>query len=60
MKVKLTYPPEEEQEAAAVLAALLRLHPGARVRRDRSRAPLLAAYVVIDKKGAPRYNRPKE
>lgn len=60
MKLKITYTPEEELEAAAVLAALQRLHPGARTRRDKSRAPLLAVYVVIDKKGPLRYNRPKE
>lgn len=73
MKAKLTYGPEEEREAAAALAALLRLFPGAKVRRDRSRAPLLAVYVTTAKRehvapsgkqvdsAAPlRYNRHKE
>lgn len=47
MKWKLTYSPEEKEEAAADLAVLLRRHPGARVRRDKSRAPKLAVYVTI-------------
>lgn len=49
MKVKLTYQPEEEREAAAVLAALLQLHPGARTRRDKSQAPKLCVYVTTRK-----------
>lgn len=49
MKLKLTYQPEEKEEAAAALAALLRLFPKAKVRRDKSRAPLLAVYVTIDR-----------
>ena len=34
MKWKCTYQPEEGAEAAADLAALLRRHPGAKVRKS--------------------------
>lgn len=47
MKLKLTYQPEEQEAAAGVLAALLRLLPGAKVRRDKSQAPKLCVYVTI-------------
>ena len=50
MKVKVTYASEEEREAAAVLAALLRLHPGAKMRRDMSQSPLLAVYMTMVKR----------
>lgn len=46
MKLKLTYQPEEQEAAAGVLAALLRLLPGAKVRRDKSQAPKLCVYVT--------------
>lgn len=46
MKLKLTYAPEEQETAAGVLAALLRLLPGAKVRRDKSQAPKLCVYVT--------------
>lgn len=52
VKLKLTYQPEEQEQAAGVLAALLRLLPGAKVRRDKSQAPRLCVYVTINKKGA--------
>ena len=73
MKWKCTYAPEERDQAAAGLAALLRLHPGAKVRRDKSKGPRLAVYVTIDSRetleksgkfldeAAPGgYNKPKE
>lgn len=47
MKWKCTYSPEEREEAAADLAALLLRHPGAKVRRDKSKASKLAVYVTI-------------
>lgn len=47
MKLKLTYAPEEQETAAGVLAALLRLLPGAKIRRDKSQAPKLCVYVTI-------------
>lgn len=47
MKLKLTYQPEEQEEAADILAALLRLLPGAKIRRDKSKAPMLCVYVAV-------------
>ena len=47
MKLKLTYQPEEQEETAGVLAALLRLLPGAKVRLDKSRAPQMTFYVTF-------------
>lgn len=47
MKLKLTYQPEEQEAASVVLAALLRLLPGAKIRRDKSQAPKLCVYVTI-------------
>jgi len=46
MRWKCTYSPPEEPEAAADLAALLRRHPGAKVRRDKSREPLRTVYLT--------------
>ena len=47
MKLKLTYQPEEQESADADLAVLLQRHPGAKVRRDKSKAPKLVVYVTI-------------
>lgn len=47
MKLKLTYIPEEENRAAAVLAALLRRFPGARVRRSHRHPPFKHIYLSI-------------
>jgi len=63
VKIKLTYIAEEEPEAAADLAALLRRHPGARVRRDKSGEPQKqAVYVTVqlDRKASKWYNKSKE
>lgn len=51
MKITISYIAAEEREATGVLAALLQRRPGAKVRRDKSKLPRLAVYVVIDKKG---------
>lgn len=48
MKLKLTYQAEEQETAAGVLAALLRLLPGAKIRRDKSQAPKLAVYLTTN------------
>ena len=53
MKLKLTYQPEEQEEADADLAVLLQRHPGAKVRRDRSKAPQMVVYVTDRKPGTP-------
>lgn len=47
MKWKCTYTAAEEGRAAADLAALLRRHPGAAVRRDKSKAPRLCVYMTV-------------
>lgn len=49
MKLKLTYLPEEQEEAAGVLAVLLQHCPGAKVRRDKSKVPKLCVYVTTSK-----------
>ncbi len=46
MKVKLTYIPEEQDAAAAVMAALLRLLPGVRVHKNESKPPFLHIYLT--------------
>ena len=48
MKWKCTYLPEEQERAAAGLAALLQRHPGAKVRRDKSKAPKLVVYLTTN------------
>lgn len=53
MKWKGTYTPEEELEAAAVLAALLRLHPGAKVRRVNTQPPQRVIYVTTKRRPSP-------
>ena len=54
MKLKLTYQPEEQEVAADVLAALLRLLPGAKVRRDKSKEPKQMAVYVTSRNPANR------
>lgn len=48
MKLKLTYLPEEAREAALILHFAQNLLPGAKVRRDKSKAPKLAVYLTIN------------
>ncbi len=47
MKITLAYLPAEDEEAAAVLAALLRLHPRAKLRKSDRHAPFLHLYLTI-------------
>lgn len=49
VKWKCTYSPEETEDAGADLAVLLQRHPGAKVRRDKSKAPQMGVYVTISK-----------
>lgn len=49
MKLKLTYQPEEQEQVDADLAVIVQRHPGAKVRRDKSKAPMLCVYVTISK-----------
>ena len=53
MKIKLIYKPHEEQEAADDLAALLQLHPDARVHKSDKHPPLKSIYVSTKKPGNP-------
>lgn len=48
VKIRLTYQPEEHEGAAADLAVLLQRHPGAKVRRDKSKAPKLIVYLTTN------------
>lgn len=47
MKLKLTYSPEEAREADLIVHFALGLLPGAKVRRDKSKAPQLCVYVTV-------------
>lgn len=49
MKIKLSYLPEEERDAGAALAALLRLLPGARVRKTDGKGPYKHTYLTTRK-----------
>ena len=49
MKITLAYLPAEDEEAAAVLAAPLRLHPRAKLRKSDRHAPFLHLYLTIGK-----------
>lgn len=49
MKWKCTYLPKEQEEVDADLAALLRNHPGAKVRRDKSKAPKRVVYLTAER-----------
>ena len=53
MKIKIAHKPEEQKEAAATVAALLRLHPGATVRKSDRHAPFLHVYLTTGKSENP-------
>jgi len=53
LKLKLTYLPEEEREAAAALAVLLRRFPGARTRKSARHPPFLHLYLTTKKPETP-------
>ncbi len=53
MKIALAYLPEEKEGAAAALAALLQLYPGARVRESDTHPPYLHIYLTTKKGGNP-------
>lgn len=53
MKHKISYLPEEEQEAAADLAALLSHHPGAKVRKSDAHPPFKHIYLTTKIPGNP-------
>ena len=51
VKIIISYIDAEEQEAAGVLAALLRLLPGVRVRKNTAKAPHNHLYLTTRKSG---------
>lgn len=51
MKIKISHKPEEQKEAAATVAALLRIHPGATVRKSDRHAPDYQIYLTTRKYG---------
>ena len=53
MKFKISYLPEEEQEATADLAALLSRHPGAKVRKIDAHPPFKHIYLTTKIPGNP-------
>lgn len=57
MKFKIAYLPEEEQEAAADLAALLSRHPDARVHKSDKNPPFKHIYLTTKKPARPTNTR---
>lgn len=53
MKFKISYLPEEEQEAAADLAALRSRHPGAKVHKSDAHPPFRHIYLTTKNPGKP-------
>ena len=49
MKIKISYKPEEEKEAAASVVALLRILHGAKVRESDRHAPFKHTYITTRK-----------
>ena len=49
MKIKFSYLPEEEQEAAASVAVLRELHPGAKIRKSEAHPPFMHIYLTTKK-----------
>ena len=47
MKIRLAYLPEEEQEAAAALAALRSMFPRSKVRRSAAHPPFIHTYLTV-------------
>ena len=60
MKVKISYLPEEEQEAAADLAALISQHPGAKVRKSDTHPPFKHIYLTTKIPGNPTAARERD
>ena len=53
MKITITHTAAEEREATGVLAALLRLLPGARVHRKMHSPPYIRIYITTRRPGKP-------
>lgn len=46
MKIKISYKPDEEKEAAASVVAFLRIHPDATVRKSDRHDPFRHIYIA--------------
>lgn len=53
MKITLAYLPEDEAEAAAVVAELRRLYPSAKIRKSEAHPPFKHIYLTTKKPGKP-------
>lgn len=53
MKISIAHLPEEQEEAAATLAVLLQLHPGAKVRKSDRHPPFKHIYLASKKPETP-------
>ena len=51
MKFRLSFLPDEREDAAAVLAALLRLHPAAKVKESDAHPPYRHIYLTTPRVG---------
>ena len=49
MKISIAHLPEEQEKAAGTLAALLYLHPGAKVRKSDRHPPFKHIYLTTKK-----------
>ena len=59
MKITIAYLPDEEQEAAADLAALRQLHPRLKVRKSDAHPPFKHIYLTTKKPETPTDTREK-
>ena len=53
MKVKITYPPEQETDAQAALDALHAMFPAARVHESAKKAGVSAVFLTVTKPEKP-------
>lgn len=53
MKIKLTYPPEQESAAQAALDALRAMYPAARVHESAKKAGVSAVFLTVTKPESP-------
>lgn len=53
LKITIAYLTEEEKEAAASVAALRQLHPGAKIRKSEAHPPFKHIYLTTKKPGKP-------
>lgn len=49
MKIKVAFLPEEEKQAAATVAQLVKIHPGAKVHKKEAHPPFKHVYLTTRK-----------